>query len=53
MRVPGEVESKPEHRVPQERGDASEVWLALVVVALLILALCCLTAVLVTVGREF
>lgn len=50
--VPGEETPDLEQRVPQNQGDASEVWLALVVVALLVLALCCLTAVLVTATRQ-
>ena len=41
----------PEQPVPQNQGDGSEPWLALVVVALLVLALCSLTAVLVTAAR--
>lgn len=53
QRCPGEETPDLEHRVPQNRGDASEVWLALVVVAVLILALCCLTTVVVTASRNF
>jgi hypothetical protein len=50
---PGEETPDLEQRAAQNRGDASEVWLALVVVAVLVLALCCLTAVGVTAMRDF
>lgn len=47
----GEETPNLEHCVRGKSPDASEVWLALVVVALLILALCALTAVWVTAVR--
>lgn len=50
--VPGEETPDLEHCARQNRADASEVWLALVLVAVLVLALCCLTAVGVTATRH-
>ena len=50
-RCPGEETREPVHRPVGESDRASEVWLALVVVALFVQALCFLTAVWVTALR--
>jgi len=50
-RSSGEETPDLERRPADEPGGPSELWLALVVVALLILAICCLTTVWVTAWR--